>query len=496
MKIWCVDDDEISVGDSTGRGLGGFRVGSSLNERTNYVKESMTEHKQQPPNKPRDIVGATGGMLSKGFSITGKLLAKSAEKGAEKIHDGLKKASNEVRVKMDKQLLKQLDKRVLPLIKDTVMDDDMPGIVQTALSGAIVAIWPDIKEEVWAIYQDISLKYQPIPEGSPLPFYRLDKHLRAIYLYTLYPYDKSIWQQIKSPLWWFFTLTMMIPLYAVQPIVFLIEFLLRDKSDESQLVSFIMRFKSFQFVTVGVLHAVVGGLAYFRCVNFDSKEIATGADVWRHECDDSGPASWSAFYMEMVGFVFCSVLVLLAFLQLPYSTRKGQRQLHPDSAPRTFSQKVGEDIDDADSAVSYCCCGDLKPHSSQGGRLLQYLLYWEFLSFCTVVLLMLLALLTLRPYRVEAGDSQNFHLYEWQFKADLYFLTAAYGILSFPFLLFSLPLVSTLLLHIQPTAYNRWGECVPVMSVSELNERRKKKEREEARNAGETEAEEKGDGQV
>jgi hypothetical protein len=56
----------------------------------------------------------------------------------------------------------------------------------------------------------------------------------------------------------------------------------------------------------------------------------------------------------------------------------------------------------------------------------------------------------------------DFHDLEWQFRADIYWLSVLVGVLSLPFAAFVLPVLSTLLLHVRPTGYNRAGECVPV----------------------------------
>ena len=77
-------------------------------------------------------------------------------------------------------------------------------------------------------------------------------------LHALFPHDKSIWAKIRNPLWWLFTLVGVTPVYGVAQCWFLFLFLLKDKSDEFQLVSFIVTFKSSMFVAVGVLPTIKG----------------------------------------------------------------------------------------------------------------------------------------------------------------------------------------------------------------------------------------------
>jgi hypothetical protein len=62
-------------------------------------------------------------------------------------------------------------------------------------------------------------------------------------LYTLTPYDRSIWVQIKSPS---FLLLKAISIFPppIQPMFFIIQFVLMDHWDEFLLVRFILLFKS------------------------------------------------------------------------------------------------------------------------------------------------------------------------------------------------------------------------------------------------------------
>lgn len=60
-----------------------------------------------------------------------------------------------------------------------------------------------------------------------------------------------------------------------------------------------------------------------------------------------------------------------------------------------------------------------------------------------------------------------FSEWQWEFKADLYWIKVLYGILSFPFAVFVLPLLSQVLLHVRPTAYNQ-GQQTPSTNVPHL----------------------------
>jgi len=56
----------------------------------------------------------------------------------------------------------------------------------------------------------------------------------------------------------------------------------------------------------------------------------------------------------------------------------------------------------------------------------------------------------------------------WKFRASLQFAKIAYGLLSFPFVIFNLPLMGKFLTHAQPTAYNKNGTTVPYVKPKKV----------------------------
>lgn len=213
----------------------------------------------------------------------------------------------------------------------------------------------------------------------------------------------------------------------------------------------------------GIITGAVGAITYFDCVNFDSEEVVEGSDVWLHECNKSGPAAYTAFYIDIIGFFFCSLLILTAFFMLPYSRKKGQRTLAADSPPRSFPSGMDPEVHTEGCG---CLCG-VKMYTNRGGAL-RHLLVWDVCCFVLVVAITAACVLVLRPYNLLGGG--DFERFEWQFKADLFFVRALYGVLSLPFLLFVIPPFSTLFLHVIPTGYNKAGECVPMMTGKDLSE--------------------------
>ena len=57
----------------------------------------------------------------------------------------------------------------------------------------------------------------------------------------------------------------MFPYYGVQPFFFVFVFFMIDKSDEFQLVKYILDFKKMIFITAGITNGVIGYITYFVC---------------------------------------------------------------------------------------------------------------------------------------------------------------------------------------------------------------------------------------
>ena len=67
----------------------------------------------------------------------------------------------------------------------------------------------------------------------------------------------SIWLKMRNFVFWMIILLQLIPFFAVGVFFFLIDFIMIDKSDEFQLISFITRFKSLFFLSYGVIKGIV-----------------------------------------------------------------------------------------------------------------------------------------------------------------------------------------------------------------------------------------------
>ena len=91
---------------------------------------------------------------------------------------------------------------------------------------------------------------------------------RSFVLYTMHPYDRTIWSQVRNYHWIALTSLGLIPF--VGQLFWLLVFLIKNKRDEYQVIDFIVGFQVARFLTQGLFFFGRGSFLYYRCVNFDS----------------------------------------------------------------------------------------------------------------------------------------------------------------------------------------------------------------------------------
>lgn len=89
-----------------------------------------------------------------------------------------------------------------------------------------------------------------------------------------------------------------------------------DKTDEYQLIHFILRLKGTQFISLGVIEGLGAWAKYYYCATWNYGVIDA--------CAIDGPGDQTYFVAEIVGFVVQMFLVWLCFLYLPHSIVKGK----------------------------------------------------------------------------------------------------------------------------------------------------------------------------
>jgi len=131
----------------------------------------------------------------------------------------------------------------------------------------------------------------------------------ATVLYTTMPYDQSFWGLIRSPLFLMIKLVFLFPLYGVDSACVIIYWLSMQKFDEHQLVAFLVKSKSLQFVTTGLISGAIGFIKLYICT--------TQTDPNAHyACKNKAPGMNKTFWFEYVLFLVRVILVWTTFAML------------------------------------------------------------------------------------------------------------------------------------------------------------------------------------
>mmetsp|Transcript_124211 Transcript_124211/g.247482 ORF Transcript_124211/g.247482 Transcript_124211/m.247482 type:complete len:540 (-) Transcript_124211:72-1691(-) len=382
------------------------------------------------------VAGATA---VHGVSAAAGLAKDSAEAAREwaeeKLKDFRKMMEIWVKQKIHYVASRAIDK-VPPAVKAALEDDEMPRCVARCQDRMIDATWPHVREEVmWelAVYLDGASDEAEVehPEGKV-------NCCTAFFRYHLYPFDRGFWRQLRDPIWWLFALVAMVPVHGISPAVFVIRFFIIDRSDEFQLIQYILEFKGMQFITQGVIRSIAGYFAFVACVTVPAQEA-------NHRCDKSGPGVYGpASVLGVIGYIVTHIVVWISFCLLRCSVERGRSTL-----------KGNLNVDPESSRVI----------RSKRGGFLKYFVFWDVAVFIIFVGVCIYVATT-RP-ALEVGD--------WALDQTIYAGQIAHGLLSAPFFFFTLPGLSRVLTHSLPTGYDKNGRCRPLRTPPAVAQERKDK---------------------
>lgn len=317
--------------------------------------------------------------------------------------------------KLQKRIEYVIDK--IPAAAKSATDDpEMPDFVKRGKDRCIDGVWPDCKEELmWRVVVVLDAQTEDKMVKSSAP-----DCVRGFLRYHIYPADKTIWGKIKDPVWIIFLLASLIPWAGITPLIFLFCFVIIDKSDEYQLIAFILQFKGTQFISHGILRTIIGFYLYLGCVTAPAKEDD-------HHCEDSGPGIAGPMEVILGGWFLQVILIWIAFILVNYSKAKGKREL-----------KGKIQFEHASSSGTI------------GGGYLGYLMIYDLVCF-TICVGTLAWVFSTRP---EMRHD------EWVVKHAFYAVQILYGFCSLPFFFLILPILQPILTHSSPTAYDPEGRCV------------------------------------
>jgi len=254
--------------------------------------------------------------------------------------------------------------------------------------------------------------------------------LRAFLLYHYLPFNKTIFGKLADPVYVLLVAFTMLPLFGVRFLFFgvlLVMLLYPGPPDEYQLSNYILHFKGTQFFTSGVIMTFVGAMQQYSCYLLHDGDLK--------KClDNHGPGATQGLLSLIVDYLGSVVLVWVAFLMLPRSTKHPRR-----ACLRRASVMERQGV--------YCCC--LHGMVSQGGKL-RRLLRYDVVCF----LLSLSVFTCSYALRVTQHDDDHDMLH---LKAALYWGNCLYALLSLPFSIFVVPVFAGLLTHSVTTGFDEDG---------------------------------------
>jgi hypothetical protein len=388
------------------------QVGNAAQNVARKAATSITEKANEvAPVK----TAAMSAKLNAAQNVARNAASSITEKANEKIKE-VKEAGGNFAVEKLHNLTASLRQRIEPKLCDALgSDPDMPGPVKQGIN----VIVDEIMDEVEVAVNDMveakikgttsmmknKMTAEPYPCCCPNPFL----WLRALVLYTLFPHDKSIWANLRSPLWWLIKIISIFPYYYINTIFWVVVWLIKSKRDEYQLVNFIVELKKAHFISYGVLGSLIGNYAFLQCAIIHPHQ---NPNTYVHKggmndtqpslpCASSAPGLSLPFWPTATIFATQILLTWASAALIPCSQRLGERNqdwLKKAEERRLARRKQLQDQGKADLAKKEY---DLDKNKST--RRLKYWLIYD--AVCCVLILVLCVLAALDSKAVEKGPS-------------------------------------------------------------------------------------------
>ena len=296
------------------------------------------------------------------------------------------------------------------------------------------------------------------------------------------------WQVFQSPSFWTVLVLTVLPLYGISVYTNVLLFAFIERTDEFQLVSFICRFKAIQFVVQGLLPALFISAKHVACLEGQTNLLP-----------DSCTAVPSYIVAELLVEPLRVGVVWLAYGLLACG------HAHGGAAQRAALEMRRLDVADgaldgvmsgrsrsgrAASGTAYGggisksqmrsahraalnALGAAASSVRSGGALPYFMLY----DVCVTLLIMLVlcgvivngGLLS----RLDASGQPSL----WLFWENVALAREVHALLSFPFVVFLMPMTLQLLTHVQPTGYDKSGLLCQALSSTQIRLIRKERER-------------------
>eukprot|EP00941_MAST-03F_sp_MAST-3F-sp1_P005268 g5268.t1 len=210
-------------------------------------------------------------------------------------------AKNEMKVEVHdaalntaRKYLGPLLEKVGDLLKASLKDEFMPGIVSRAINKLVDNFLHSLDKTFESELLQGLMMERPDPrlhedyKCFPLrSTYCGLSVVRAWILYHKLPYDRSIWGSLRDKWWWFLLIVSILPFWGIAQAFWVLFFFFIDKEDEFQLVDFIISFKVATCISLLLGTVLSGGYRFSYCMGYEDIE-ARWSSPWPDPMANSG----------------------------------------------------------------------------------------------------------------------------------------------------------------------------------------------------------------
>ncbi len=382
-------------------------------------------------------------------------------------------------------------------------DPDAPEPLHRAIDRGWERLWPDVEQEMrWGILDSLQLvdnetnlfrelrlrrwtARAPPPCPNPLAW------ARARLLHLVLPAEaKTVAHDVASTALYALNL---VTAYEVCNVVTLLHFALIDKSDEYQLVHFLLQSKVAHFIAFGLIPVVETCFHYMNCVLLD---VGTA-----HPCHLTATASPLSATLELARVIVAAA----AFVLLRTRARGGPEQL----ARLEVRRLRLADTERTAAGIRAIAGGRVvQARGGKGGIVLAWLFAWDTVAFCAAAVVGMVNLAHKRAIvDCESQDCSVFDatelvdsdplaaavnalggrlpalLADRRFWATLDFTQTSYSMCLGFYVVLALPPCKKFLTLCQRTGYDKGGALCWALSDDEKKTRKGQLEREEREEA-------------
>lgn len=387
------------------------------------------------------------------------------------------------------------------MVKEGAKAPGMPMFMKDYIDEAHEFLWDDVERE---LCEGIMLKYgvadneykqtslsfwvdsRPTfwPKGEPYPW--VWRWARARFLHATQPADTTLYQNLREAGPLILTVISLYPPTSVP--LFLVTLIFINKTDEFQLVNFILKFKGAQFLSAGMK-------LFFSCfknVAVNGEELGiTHLPPGMCVIDAPGPSKWHLLIMEPIRLVLLYFAAYLLYKKGGYggvNEIKALEEARTDAADGCLDGEVDKKVlkelskeargqrhsgKDGHRATSPVLSGEREEitfeakilaigaaRRKHGADVAHGFMLPSFLFYDACVVGFLTLSFGLALWSVEEPP--------WMLWTCAYYFRLIYSVLSFPFLIFLVPIVGPSLHHAKPTAYDKQGMLVPKLTTAQI----------------------------